>query len=107
MRRFFPNRLSCAGALKAGKNELVVRVANTWVNRMIGDAHLPDDAEWRPDTVLGSGQGAWLKEWPEWFEKGTPRPGGRMAFSTYKWWSEKDTLMPSGLIGEAWIAAGD
>jgi hypothetical protein len=103
----FPNRLSCAGALNPGRNELVVRVANTWVNRLIGDARLPDDAEWRPDTLLGPGRGAWLKEWPDWFKKGEPVPGGRITFATYKWWTAEDALMPSGLIGDVEIKAGE
>lgn len=96
----FPNTLPCGPALKPGKNELVVRVANTWVNRMIGDAAHPDDAEWIPDPTHGMGQGGWLKAWPEWFKNGTPRRSERIAFATYKWWTAKDALMPSGLIGE-------
>lgn len=33
-----PYRLDIGGALKAGNNQLEVRVANLWVNRLIGDA---------------------------------------------------------------------
>ena len=33
-----PYRVDIAGAVKAGQNQLSIRVANTWVNRLIGDA---------------------------------------------------------------------
>ncbi len=37
-----PFRLDVSKALKAGKNEVVVRTVNTWANRLIGDAALPE-----------------------------------------------------------------
>lgn len=37
-----PSRIEITGAVKSGENELVVKVANTWQNRMIGDAALPE-----------------------------------------------------------------
>ncbi|MNT23449.1 hypothetical protein D3C72_1588680 [compost metagenome] len=30
-------------ALKAGKNQLIIEVSNTWANRMIGDQRLPEN----------------------------------------------------------------
>ena len=33
-----PYRLDVSGAVKAGKNHIEVRVANLWINRLIGDA---------------------------------------------------------------------
>ncbi|MES2390707.1 MAG: glycosyl hydrolase [Acidobacteriota bacterium] len=32
-----PYRVDLAGALKRGKNELIIKVTNSWVNRLIGD----------------------------------------------------------------------
>jgi hypothetical protein len=32
-----PYRIDVTKALKPGKNELIIRVINTWVNRLIGD----------------------------------------------------------------------
>ena len=33
-----PYRLDIGSAVKSGRNELEIRVANLWVNRLIGDA---------------------------------------------------------------------
>ena len=61
-----PYRLDVAGAAKVGKNHLEIRVANLWVNRLIGDAQkdahkitftaLPTygaDAPLRPSGLIG------------------------------------------------------
>ena len=37
-----PFRLDVTGKLRAGRNEIAVRVINTWANRLIGDAALPE-----------------------------------------------------------------
>lgn len=39
----YPYRLDISKYLKAGRNEVEITVANTWVNRLVGDAALPDD----------------------------------------------------------------
>lgn len=38
-----PYEVAVSGALKQGKNELEIRVANTWANRLIGDQRLPEN----------------------------------------------------------------
>lgn len=55
-----PARIEITRALKPGKNELRVRVANSWRNRMIGDSALPEDKRFtwssyqpfKPETPL-------------------------------------------------------
>jgi hypothetical protein len=37
----FPYRIDITEALRTGKNQLTVEVANTWANRLCGDARLP------------------------------------------------------------------
>jgi hypothetical protein len=90
-----PYRLQIGKALKAGQNMLSIKVANTLVNRMIGDEHLPADAEYTKAGQLGS--------WPAWFVKGEPRPTKRVTLGNIRPWSKGDSLLPAGLIGPAGI----
>lgn len=83
--------------LKAGKNELKIQVTNRWVNRIIGDDFLPQDADWN---------GVRLANWPQWFLDGKPSPTGRIAFTTWKHWSKNDSLLEAGLIGPVLVRIG-
>jgi len=55
-----PARLPLSGACKSGRNELEVRVANLWPNRLIRDAGLPEEkrltktniSPYKPDDTL-------------------------------------------------------
>lgn len=38
-----PLRVEVTKELRSGKNEIVIRAVNTWANRLIGDAALPED----------------------------------------------------------------
>jgi len=79
-------------ALKSGKNELEIRVANLWGNRLIGDEQYPDD--------LGLSSGRLLSTLPGWFEENKPRPQpGRKTFTTSRYYDKDDPLRPSGLLG--------
>jgi len=90
-----PFRTDITSLLRSGENELEVRVTNLWVNRMIGDAHYPEDLVWK----AGAGTGI-VKEWPGWLLKGEERPPTeRISWSTRKDYSKDDPLLPSGLIG--------
>jgi hypothetical protein len=86
-----PFRVEVTGALKPGENVLEVRVANLWINRLIGDEQLPEDSDRNP-----SGN---LKEWPAWVAAGKPSPTGRYSFTSWRLWKKDDPLVPSGLIG--------
>ncbi len=79
-------------ALKSGKNELEIRVANLWGNRFIGDEQYPDDIGFPSDGLL--------RTLPKWFEDNTPRPQqGRKTFTTSRYYDKGDPLRPSGLLG--------
>jgi len=39
----YPYRVNITKALKAGANQLVIKVTNTWANRLMGDHALPED----------------------------------------------------------------
>ena len=95
-----PYRVDVTGKLKPGPNTLELRVVNLWVNRIIGDEQLPEDAEWRKGTPLdGGGESRVIKNWPAWLLEGKPSPTGRFTFSTARYHSKSDPLLPSGLLG--------
>ena len=90
-----PFRFDVTGALREGKNELEIDVTTTWVNRLIGDEHFPDDVA--PDKNWKEGG---MPVLPEWLVKGLPRPEPRrVTFAAWKFWKAGDTLHPAGLIG--------
>ncbi|NBR49245.1 hypothetical protein EBU02_10465, partial [bacterium] len=66
---FAPRRVDITDALKPGKNELEIEVVNSWPNRLIGDAQLPNEQR-RTRTNITQ------------FDK-----------------PENQTLVPSGLLG--------
>ena len=85
-----PFVVDVTGAVKAGRNELRVKVTNLWVNRIIGDEQLPADVEWN---------GAQLKQWPQWLLENQLRKSGRYTFTTWRFWDKDSPLLESGLIG--------
>lgn len=86
-----PYRTRIAHAVKPGPNALEIQVVNLWPNRLIGDDSLPQDSK---RSATGR-----LEEWPEWVLQGKSSPTGRRSFVTLPQWSQKDSLLPSGLIG--------
>jgi hypothetical protein len=90
-----------SGAVKTGENELEIEVANLWVNRLIGDAGLPESKRYTttnirllPDNV---------------YSGSVSLPYDMVKNGRYLRWtyiSSKDSLLPSGLIGPVRIEFG-
>lgn len=90
-----PYKVDISKALKAGRNQLAIEVTNVWANRLIGDEQLPDEASW----IAVPGRGWRLQDKPAWFDTSGPRSSGRIASSTWKYYSKDSPLPDSGLIG--------
>jgi hypothetical protein len=57
-----PFRLDITEVAKRGSNVLEIEVANTWANRLIGDAHLPADQRRTRTNITRSGGKAWKEK---------------------------------------------
>ncbi|MCP4312678.1 MAG: hypothetical protein GY790_15560 [Bacteroidetes bacterium] len=94
-----PFSIDITDALKIGKNDIKVNVANLWINRVVGDQELPEDCEWTTNTG-STAKGLGLAKIPDWVIEGKESPTGRKAFVGWKWEHIKGKeLLPSGLIG--------
>ncbi|RDV13013.1 glycosyl hydrolase family 43 [Pontibacter diazotrophicus] len=98
-----PYRVDVSDTVKAGSNSLEIRVTNLWPNRLIGDEQLPDVNDYTPGAG-GSGfaslSGGAIKQLPEWYKEGKPKPdNGRVAFTTWKHYNKDSPLLESGLVG--------
>jgi hypothetical protein len=89
--------------VKARRNKLKIKVTNVWANRLIGDEQQPADSAFGRGDM---GFGGPLKEFPDWFLKGQPRPSkGRFTFTTWNYFTKDSPLVSSGLLGPVKLVA--
>lgn len=79
-------------------NKLDVTIANTWINRIIGDESLPTGAEYDHEgTIFTNGR---LINFPSWiYSKSKPDSVKRFTFTTWQHFSKESELPPSGILG--------
>jgi hypothetical protein len=98
-----PWRVDISSAVKARGNKLEIKVTNVWANRLIGDEQQPADCAFGRGDM---GFGGPLKEFPDWFLKGQPRPSKeRFTFTTWNYFTKDSPLVSSGLLGPVTVAA--
>lgn len=85
-----PWEVSISEAVRPGKNQLKIAVANLWPNRLIGDARFPEKS-------IQDGH------FRDWLTRGEKKPPGRYSFTTYPYYKPDDKLLESGLIGPVTI----
>lgn len=95
-----PFTLNVTNHLQSGSNELTVKVANSWTNRLITDESYPDVSQfWQPN-------GKPVSVMPDWYTQNKPLPKGkRRTFTTYKFVKKDDPLIDSGLLGPVTLNA--
>jgi len=94
-----PFKIDITDAIVAGRNEIQIEVTNLWTNRLIGEERFPDTSGYTADQNVPT------KEMPAWYVNNQPQPAGqRTTFTTAKFYSADDKLVPSGLIGPVQIS---
>ena len=103
-----PYWVDISKALKAGANRVEIEVTNTWANRLIGDEQEPVDSTFtepikQPHFKDKAGNplpvGRMLVEFPEWIMKNQPRPGNRVGFCSWNYFTKDSPLLDAGLLG--------
>ena len=97
-----PYAIDIRPALKPGKNTIQIEVANLWVNRLIGDAALPETSGYVPEDKFGyrAEDNVPDRNMPDWYVANQPPPPGpRRSWATQYFQKADDPLIPAGLIG--------
>lgn len=106
-----PYRVDITDVVRAGANQVTLKVTNLWANRMIGDAALPEegkfvDGDWAiGETIAADGgrkpvMARKITALPQWYRDGRPKPpGGRVAFTPWTFYQADEPLLDSGLLG--------
>jgi hypothetical protein len=94
-----PYRLDVTDAVRAGSNELEVRVTTLWPNRLIGDEQLPPENDYGLRDEQGNDPHG-ITKLPAWYKDGKPKPpGGRVTFTTWRFYDKDEPLVAAGLLG--------
>ena len=94
-----PFRAEITAHLRAGENHLEVRVANRWINRLIGDESLPTTLAYQPESGRKFTDGK-LMQLPPWlYDRSRIAERQRYSFTTWRHYDANSPLVPSGLLG--------
>ncbi len=83
-------------------NKLEVTIANTWINRIIGDESLPTGIMY--DYEGNKFTNGRLKNFPSWiYSESKPDSVKRFTFTTWRHYDKDSELPPSGLLGPVYV----
>lgn len=82
-----PWSVELTGAVRPGKNELEIDVTNLWMNRLIGDARLPEDQRLTKTNIQ--------------------LHRGPVKLRPFQGYTSEDPLIQSGLVGEVRLEFGE
>jgi hypothetical protein len=93
-----PFTLDVTRYLKRGENTLRIRVTNNFVNRIIGDEHLPERYDY---DAYGR-----IRQLPAWYLSDEADNRERVLFLPWKFYTKDDPLEDSGLLGPVLLSPG-
>ena len=109
-----PHWVDISQALKVGANAVEIEVTNTWANRLIGDEQETADStfieaekRWKDKDGKPLSVGRMLGEFPEWMMKNQPRPGNRVGFCSWNYFTKNSPLLDAGLLGPVQVRMSD
>ena len=95
-----PFRGVVSSLVREGENEIEIRVANRWINRLIGDEAIPTNLSYQPTGKNKFTDGR-LEKIPDWLYQTDARTveTKKRSFAVWKHYEATDPLVPSGLLG--------
>jgi hypothetical protein len=94
-----PFRVDVTRLLRPGENVLEVRVANRWINRIIGDEGVETELRYQKPGTNKFTDGK-LDQLPAWlYDRSRIAEKRRVSFTTWKHYTADAPLVPAGLLG--------
>jgi hypothetical protein len=95
-----PDSLDVTTLIREGANKIEIEVVNTWVNRLVGDELLPDEAEYEGIAYNAGIRAGVLTKFPAWY-KDPAKMGSRQrtTFAAWRHYNEDSQLVSAGLAG--------
>jgi hypothetical protein len=99
-----PDSMEITPWIKPGTNTVEIHVANTWVNRLIGDEFLPEEASFVGIANNPSIRDGVLTQFPDWYANpSAAKTRQRTTFVAWRHYDRNSKLVPAGLAGPVYL----